>query len=255
VIPSQYGVGEQVWLEATHLKMKHQKTKLAPKRYGPFKIDREISPVAYRLELPAAWGIHPVFHTSLLSPYRKTTSHGPNFSRPPPDLIKGEAEYTVEHILSHRRHGRARTLQYLIKWEEYPDSDNMWEPSTQVHAPELIKAYHLTHPLESIKGQSKDIQVLISQPITPTTSTPLSCRNRTPLSVSTISTRWSRTPHLVLSRLQEPGRAVSRAAISRVVSLSTKPRRGNPCHLAEPSRAVKSAGFLRLFPGSAPKPA
>jgi hypothetical protein len=44
VIPSQYNVGEQVWLEATHLKMKHQKTKLAPKRYGPFKIIKEISP-------------------------------------------------------------------------------------------------------------------------------------------------------------------------------------------------------------------
>jgi hypothetical protein len=61
VIPLQYNIGEQVWLEATHLKMKHQKTKLAPKRYGPFKIVKEISPVAYQLELPAAWGIHPTF--------------------------------------------------------------------------------------------------------------------------------------------------------------------------------------------------
>jgi hypothetical protein len=157
VIPSQYHVGEQVWLEATHLKMKHQKTKLAPKRYSPFKIIKEIFPVAYQLELPAAWGIHPTFHASLLSPYHETTSHGPNFSQPPSDLIKGEAEYTVERILSHRHHGRARTLHYLIKWEGYPDSDNTWEPSTQVHAPELIKAYHRAHPLESIKGPSKSI--------------------------------------------------------------------------------------------------
>jgi hypothetical protein len=117
VIPSQYNVEEQVWLEAMHLNMKHQKTKLAPKRYGPFKIMKEISPVAYQLELPATWGIHPTFHMSLLSPYRETTSHGPNFSRPPPDLIEGEVEYTVECILSHRHHGRAQTLQYLIKWE------------------------------------------------------------------------------------------------------------------------------------------
>jgi hypothetical protein len=52
--------------------------------------------VAYQLRLPAAWGIHDVFHTSLLSPYHETTAHCPNFSRPPPELIDGEEEYQVE---------------------------------------------------------------------------------------------------------------------------------------------------------------
>jgi hypothetical protein len=37
------------------LKVRHQKTKLAPKRYGPFPITKEISPVAYQLSLPATW--------------------------------------------------------------------------------------------------------------------------------------------------------------------------------------------------------
>jgi hypothetical protein len=50
----QYKLGEQVWLKATHLKICHQKTKLKPKRYGPFKIIKEISPVAYQLRLPVA---------------------------------------------------------------------------------------------------------------------------------------------------------------------------------------------------------
>jgi hypothetical protein len=35
VIPSQYEVGAQVWLEATHLKIHHQKTKLAPETVWP----------------------------------------------------------------------------------------------------------------------------------------------------------------------------------------------------------------------------
>ena len=47
IVLSQYKKGEQVWLEATNLKIHHQKTKLAPKQYGPFKIIKEISPVAY----------------------------------------------------------------------------------------------------------------------------------------------------------------------------------------------------------------
>jgi hypothetical protein len=77
---SQYKLGEQVWLEATHLKIRHQKTKLKPKRYGPFKIIKEISPVVYQLKLPVAWRIHNVFHASLLLPYHETTTHSPNFS-------------------------------------------------------------------------------------------------------------------------------------------------------------------------------
>jgi hypothetical protein len=77
---SQYKLREQVWLEATHLKIRHQKTKLKPKRYGPFKIIKEISPVVYQLRLSMAWRIHDIFHASLLSPYREMTAHGPNFS-------------------------------------------------------------------------------------------------------------------------------------------------------------------------------
>jgi hypothetical protein len=80
VMMSQYVIGEQVWLEATHLKICHQKTKLKPKRYRPFKIIKEISPVAYQLKLPVAWGIHDIFYASLLLPYRGMTAHGPNFS-------------------------------------------------------------------------------------------------------------------------------------------------------------------------------
>ncbi len=29
-------------------------------------------------------------------PYYETQTHGPNFTRPPPDLIDGEEEYEVE---------------------------------------------------------------------------------------------------------------------------------------------------------------
>ena len=47
--PAQYKAGEQVWLEGKNLQLPHQVTKLAPKRYGPFKIVKEISPVAYWL--------------------------------------------------------------------------------------------------------------------------------------------------------------------------------------------------------------
>jgi len=93
----------------------------------------------------------PRFHASLLTPYVETDSHSPNFSRPPPDLIKGKNEYEVETIRKHRCFGWNKKLQYLLKWRGYPESDNMWEPVEQLHAPQLLKDYHARHPLESIK--------------------------------------------------------------------------------------------------------
>src|SRR6266403_3139988 len=139
--PAQFHLREKVWLDASHLKLPHQKAKLTPKRLGPFKITQEISPVAYCLGLPPNWRIHNVFHASLLTPYHEMTVHGPNFARPPPDLVDGEEEYEVKRIIAHRQFRRSKRLQYLIKWKGYPESDNTWEPADQVHAPELLKHY------------------------------------------------------------------------------------------------------------------
>jgi len=128
--------------------------------------------VAYQLALPLSWGIHDVFHTSLLLPYRETTVHGPNFTCPPPDLIEDEEEYEVEAIINHRCHGRRRQLQYLIKWKGYPLSDNTWEAAEDVHAEDLVKGYHKHHPLESSQnktsqGTKKLIRALCSFIVAP----------------------------------------------------------------------------------------
>jgi len=145
-------IGQQVWLNGKNLPLSYGTIKLAPQRYGPFKITKVISPIAYHLELPTQWNIHPIFHASLLTPYVETDSHGPNFSHPPPDLIKGKNEYKVETIRKHRCFGQNKKLQYVLKWRGYPESDNMWEPVEQLHAPQLLKEYHARHPLESIKA-------------------------------------------------------------------------------------------------------
>ncbi len=84
------------------------------------------------------------------------TAHGPNYSRLPPDLIEGEEEYEVKKIVNHRRSGQSQTLQYLIKWKGYPEADNTWEPADQVHALELIKAYHRQNPLGDKRSQKNN---------------------------------------------------------------------------------------------------
>jgi hypothetical protein len=142
----KYKEGDQVWLEGKNLRINQPTAKLAPRRHGPFKIIQVMSAINYRLELPTQWSIHPVFHIDLLTPYRETTMHGPNFTRPTPELIDGEEEYSVEKILDSRRFGRRRRLQYLVKWEGYPDSDNMWVDKDDVFAEDKVREFKASNP-------------------------------------------------------------------------------------------------------------
>ena len=110
----QHNIGDWVWLEAKHLALPYTSAKLAPKCHSPFQITKEILPVAYQLELPRAWTIHDVFHSSLLMPYKETPEHRAQFQCPLPELIDNEEEYEVEDIINHRYHGKHCQLQYLI---------------------------------------------------------------------------------------------------------------------------------------------
>src|ERR1700747_1348934 len=141
-----YRKDDQVWLDAKNLKTTHPTTKLRPLQYGPFRVTEVISPVAYRLDLPPQWKIHNAFHTSLLTPYKETSAHGPNFPRPIPDIVDGQEEYEVERVLASRRQGRTKQLQLLIKWKGYPEADNTWEPVEGVFAPQLVKEFYENNP-------------------------------------------------------------------------------------------------------------
>ena len=100
-------VGSKVWLEGTNLRLPSNVTpKLAPRRYRPFKVVSQVSKVAYRLQLPTFWKIHDVFHASLLTPYKETEQHGPNFLEPPPEILDREPEWEVEKVLKERSFGR-----------------------------------------------------------------------------------------------------------------------------------------------------
>jgi hypothetical protein len=142
----KYKEGDLVWLEGKNLRISQPTAKLAPRRHRPFKVIQVMSAVNYRLELPMQWSIHPVFHTDLLTPYKETIMHGPNFTRPAPGLIDGEEEYSIEKILDSRRFGRRRRLQYLVKWEGYPDLDNMWVDKDNVSADDKVREFKVTNP-------------------------------------------------------------------------------------------------------------
>ena len=48
------------------LKQAKKHNKLSPKYYGPYKVLQKIGTMAYKLELPVASRLHPIFHVSCL---------------------------------------------------------------------------------------------------------------------------------------------------------------------------------------------
>ena len=135
-----FKTGDKGWLEARNLKHNIIDPKFSPKREGPFLISKVLSPLSYQLKLPTSWKIHPVFHASLLSPYKENDVHGPNFPAPPPDLINNEEEYEIEQILKHR--GNKKNRSYLIRWKGYSAEEDTWIRESELpHAAETLLAY------------------------------------------------------------------------------------------------------------------
>ena len=61
--------------------------------------------MVYKIKIPRQWKVHNVFHANLITPYKETAIHGPNYSWPPPDLVNGEEEFEVEQILDMKQMG------------------------------------------------------------------------------------------------------------------------------------------------------
>merc|ERR1712126_632040 len=54
---------------------------------------------------------------------------------------ESEEEYKVEKVLDKRK-TKGGKLEFLIKWEGYPDEDNTWEPEENCDCKELIEEFH-----------------------------------------------------------------------------------------------------------------
>jgi len=136
--PPEFKVGDKVWLDSSLVIHKGNK-KLKPRKLGPYIIEKKISELSYKLDLPHTMKIHPVVHVSSLEPYFED-SFGRNQTPSPPIIIDDEEEYEVEEILDKRKH--YKKIQYLVKWKGYPLSEASWEPESNLNCPELLKAFN-----------------------------------------------------------------------------------------------------------------
>ena len=96
--------------------------------------------MAYKLNLPPTWKIHPVFHVSNLKRYHRSAEFERTEKPPPPILVEGEEEHEVEAILRHK--GTKSRRLYLVLWKGYPVTEASWEPESHLrNAPDILENY------------------------------------------------------------------------------------------------------------------
>jgi len=125
---------DRVMLNCKNLSTKRPIEKLEHKMFGPFVVKCKIGSRAYEFELPEGWDIHPVFHVSLLEPYREDPVGRPQIIVPIPDIVDNELGYVVAEVVDSLWYGNPeskflhRVVQYMVAWEGYGPEENSWEP-------------------------------------------------------------------------------------------------------------------------------
>jgi hypothetical protein len=123
--------------------------KLAPLG-TPLRITKKLSPLSYRLALPADSKIHDVVSIVHLCKY-----NGPGENiKPLPVRVDDEEEYEVERIDGQRLNAQGVT-EYLVKWTGYGDKERTWEPISNLgHADTAIADWN-TSRKDGSKSKSR----------------------------------------------------------------------------------------------------
>jgi hypothetical protein len=138
--------GDRVYLLRRHIKTRRPSDKLDFKKLGLFRVIERVSSVNYKLELPKTSKLHPVFHVSLLEPAKGTAQ----VDRATDIQPEHDADiYNIEKILD-RRISKG-IMMYLVKWLDWDDIHNSWEPESNLSCPEKLEAFYRLNPTKPRK--------------------------------------------------------------------------------------------------------
>jgi hypothetical protein len=135
-------VGSKVWLDAPNVRTTRPTRKLDWKRLGPFRVQKQVSPYSYELELPASIRIHRVQPVYLLDPVVEDPLEGQVVPPPPPVEVDGEEEYQVSGVEDSRVY--QNQLPYLVRWTGYDFLS--WEPARFVDGLQVVEEFHRRYP-------------------------------------------------------------------------------------------------------------
>ncbi|CAJ0936713.1 unnamed protein product [Ranitomeya imitator] len=132
-------VGDLVWLSSRFVPMKVSSPKFKPRFIGPYRILEILNPVSFRLDLPASFAIHNVFHRSLLRKYevsQRRSHRGEVWDEPP--VISHDSQEGFNLLLGnwfwprvlvdvgHIEAQTVRTLWRPVELHEWKTSDRLF---------------------------------------------------------------------------------------------------------------------------------
>jgi len=110
-------------------------------------------------------------------PYKETDQQGPNFIKPPPDILEGKPEWEVKKILKEKSFGHWKKKQYLMRWKGYSPAHDSWTNAEDLHAPELLSDFQKTSSSIRTLPLDKSTPACPTRHSTPSPSTPLTIRS------------------------------------------------------------------------------
>lgn len=102
--------------------------KLTQQYVSPFRIVEKVGRLAYRLDVPPDWRIHPVFSVAQLEPAPPPAEDPfgrPFLSKSPPVFVKGDTDkmksFEIEKLLNKRqiKKRKGQAIKYLVRWKGY----------------------------------------------------------------------------------------------------------------------------------------
>jgi transposase InsO family protein len=130
--------GDMVYLSTKNITTKRPSHKLDYKYIGPYKVKRQVKKDVYDLDLPPKVRLHPVYHISFLESAAGTIQVKTDNE---PQEVDGPEAYEAEEIRDMQKIN-GQTM-YLVKWKNYPENENTWEPPKHlINAQRLLKNFH-----------------------------------------------------------------------------------------------------------------
>ena len=132
----KFEVGDMVFLRLQPYKQVslsiHSNRKLSARFYGPYKVIQKIGQVAYKLELPIEFKIHPVFHVSCLK--KKVGEAVTPITRLPTIREDGHLQLVPDSVLDRRVVQRSNRpyVQWLVQWSNSFPEDATWEDAVKI---------------------------------------------------------------------------------------------------------------------------
>jgi RNase H-like domain found in reverse transcriptase/Reverse transcriptase (RNA-dependent DNA polymerase)/Integrase zinc binding domain/Chromo (CHRromatin Organisation MOdifier) domain len=116
-------------------------TKLDAVKLGPFIVEEIQAHDNVKLRLPERMRVHPVFHRSLL-----VKTNNPEF-----DGDVACEEYEVDRLINKRK--VEGVTEYLVRWKGFTEEDDSWEPTKNLHCPDLVKEFEKNFRSKPTKRQ------------------------------------------------------------------------------------------------------